>query len=190
MNGVIEKNTRGDGAGGANTTVNGTAFEKLTWNGDRLLLMGFVKEKYYLRKKIDADRDIIFLPQSSLVKYCRSEFNVALVRKPDEAYLFRNGDKYLLKILEKKTQNGAGSVDTKLCADTWFKEEYHEFLGPRFTIEYAFCLSSGLQKMYLSNTSKWPVMRKMHARHGTTVLFGEDPDYFARLDEWISTSFV
>lgn len=182
--------TRGDGAGGANTTMNGVAFEKLTWNGDRLLTKGYVSEKYYLRKKIDDVREIIFLPQSSLIKYCRSEFNVTLVRKPDEAYLFRNGDKYLLKILEKKTQNGAGSVDTKLCADEWFKEEYYEYLGSQFTIEYAFCLSAGLQKMYLSNTSKWPVMRKLHTRHGTAILFGEDPDYFDKLDEWISTSFV
>lgn len=181
---------RGTGAGGANTTKNGTAFEKVTWNGDRLISLGFIKEKYYLRKKIDSEREIIFLPQKSLKRYCKEKFNVTLFRNPDEAYLFRNGAKYLLKILEKKAQNTEGSVDTKLCADTWFKEEYQECLGSQFTVEYAFCLSKWLRQRYLSANSKWPVMRKLHARHGTTVLFGEDADYFSKLDEWIKTSFV
>lgn len=181
---------RGTGAGGANTTKNGTAFEQATWNGDRLKSVGFVPEKYYLRKKIDDDREIIFLPQKSLKRYCKEKFNVTLFRNPDEAYLFRNRTKYLLKILEKKTQNTEGSVDTKLCADTWFKEEYQECLGSAFTVEYAFCLSAWLRAKYVSTQSKWPIMRRLHARHGTPVLFGEDPDYFTKLDEWIKTSFV
>lgn len=181
---------RGTGAGGQNTTKNGSEFENITWNGDRLVQQGFLKESYYLRKKIDDVREIIFLPQKSLDKYCKSKFGVELVRKPDEAYLFRNGDKYLLKILEKKAQNTSGSVDTKLCADEWFKEEYKESLGPNFTIEYAFCISNWLKQEYISDKSKWPIMRKLHARHGTTVLFGEDPDYFTHLDDWIKTSFV
>jgi len=181
---------KGTGAGGANTVKNGAAFETLTWNWDRLIFSGFIEEKYYLRKKIDNDREIIFLPQKSLPRYCNERFNVKLFRRPDEAYLFRNGNKYLLKILEKKAQNTEGSVDTKLCADEWFKEEYRECLGPQFTVEYAFCLSSWLQKEYTSDTGKWPLMRKLHQRHGTTVLFGEDPDYFTKLAEWIKTSFV
>lgn len=181
---------RGTGAGGAATTKNGSAFENLTWNENRLLAQGFVKKDYYLQKKIDDNREIIFLPQKKLPKYCKAKFNVNLFRKPDEAYLFRNGTKYLLKILEKKAQNTDGSVDTKLCADEWFKEEYTECLGPDFTVEYAFCLSKWFQGEYNSDKGKWPVMRKLHARHGTTVLFGEDPDYFTKLDDWISTSFV
>jgi hypothetical protein len=181
---------RGIGAGGANTTKNGGAFENVTWNGDRLIAMGFINEKYYLWKKIDSEREIIFLPQKSLKRYCKEKFKVDLFRNPDEAYLFRNGSKYLLKVLEKKAQNTEGSVDTKLCADTWFKEEYQECLGPKFTIEYAFCISEWLQERYLSLKGKWPVMRRLHERHGTTVLFGDDPDYFSKLDDWIKTSFV
>ena len=181
---------RGTGAGGANTTKNGGAFETLTDNSNRLLADGFIKEKYYLRKKIDDEREIIFLPQKKLPKYCRDKFAAELFRRPDEAYLFRNGTKYLLKILEKKAQNTEGSVDTKLCADEWFKEEYRECLGPNFTVEYAFCLSKWLQTEYQSDKGKWPMMRRLHERHGTAVLFGEDPDYFTHLDAWISTSFV
>jgi hypothetical protein len=181
---------RGTGAGGANTTKNGAAFEQATCNRERLMGQGWVREGYYLRKKIDSEREIIFLPQKSLKRYCKEKFNVALFRDPDEAYLFRNQTKYLLKILEKKAQNTEGSVDTKLCADTWFKEEYQECLGPDFTVEYAFCLSAWLRAKYLSDRSKWPMMRRLHARHGTTVLFGEDADYFVKLDDWIKTSFV
>ena len=181
---------KGTGAGGANTTKNGSAFEKLTWNWDRLISAGFVEEKYYLRKKIDDDREIIFLPQKSLPRYCKEKLNVELFRNPDEAYLFRNGAEYLLKILEKKNQNGPGSVDMKLCADEWFKEEYQECLGPQFTVEYAFCLSKWFQNKYLSDVLKWRTWRTLHVRHGTAILFGEDPDYFTKLDDWIRTSFV
>lgn len=186
---------RGTGAGGAATTKNGSAFETLTWNGDRLLTAGFTKIKlgkihYCLRKEIDNDREIIFLSQWALRTYCKLNLDKIIDRRPDEAYLFRNGDKYLLKILEKKAQNGSGSVEDKLGLAAWMKREYKWSLGPQFTVEYAFCVDNWLKNKITTGNGKFAPWRHLHAEEGTTVLFGEDPDYFTKLDDWISTSFV
>jgi hypothetical protein len=125
------------------------------------------------------------MTQNGLKSYVKHFHHKELFREPDEAYLFRNGDKYTLRILEKKNQNGSGSVDTKLCAGQWFKDEYKECLGDGFTIEYAFCVSSYLKKEYLSDTPKFRTMRKLHAEQSISVLFGDDEDYFTTLDAWL-----
>jgi hypothetical protein len=185
---------RGTGAGGANTNVTGIAFETKTDNESRLLNSGWIKKPipgakgkyaYYLEKVIDADHTICYMTQNGLKSYCKHFHNKELFREPDEAYLFRNGTQYKLRVLEKKNQNGAGSVDTKLCAGQWFKDEYKECLGDGFTIDYAFCVSSYLKKEYLSDTPKFRTMRKFHAAQGVRMLFGDDNDYFTTLDAWL-----
>lgn len=163
------------------------SFERFTDNTARLVRAGWARRDFYLRKRISKARELVFLPQRSLPRYCETHFKVKLFRKPDEAYLIHHGNsRYTLKVLEKKSQKVGGSVDTKLCADQWFREEYQELLGPNFKIEYALCLSKWLQDQYQSDKGKWPVMRKLHARHGTRVFFGEDPDYFKQIDEWVT----
>ena len=185
---------RGTGAGGANTNATGIAFETKTDNESRLLNSGWVKKPipgakgkyaYYLEKIIDADNTICYMTQNGLKSYCKHFHNKDLFREPDEAYLFRNGTQYTLRVLEKKNQNGAGSVDTKLCAGQWFKDEYKECLGDGFTIEYAFCVSSYLKKEYLSDTPKFRTMRKLHSGQSVRMLFGDDNDYFTTLDTWL-----
>lgn len=186
---------RGTGAGGANTNLNGIAFEDKTDNSSYLLKNGFIqkpipgssgKYAYYLEKILDGDRSIIFTKQNGLKNYMKHFHNKELFREPDEAYLFRNGTLYVLYILEKKNQNGAGSVDVKLCAAQWFKDEYKECLGNNFTVEYGFCLSNFLKKEYESDTPKWKTMRTLHNRASIRVLFGDDADYFTKLNEWLS----
>jgi hypothetical protein len=182
---------KGTGAGGANTNATGIAFETKTDNESRLLSSGWVKKlipsakgkyAYYLE---NADNTICYMTQNGLKSYVKHFHNKELFREPDEAYLFRNGDKYTLRVLEKKNQNGPGSVDTKLCAGQWFKDEYKECLGEQFVIEYAFCISSYLKKEYLSDTPKFRTMRKLHAEQSISVLFGDDEDYFTTLDAWL-----
>ena len=110
-----------------------------------------------------------------------------MCRHPDEAYLFRNGDKYTLKILEKKNQNTSGSVDTKLMTARDFIEEYEDSIeDPNFTVHYAFCVSDFLKKDYTSDKKKWVLLRGRHKKYGIMVLFGDDPDYYETLDAWIN----
>jgi len=177
---------RGTGAGGAQTNVNGKSFEEKTLNRARLLANGFSERdgNTYLAND---DGSIVYLSQGALKKYFKNVFKIEMFRCPDEAYLIRRGDRYLLKILEKKNQNVAGSVDTKLLAGPGFIEEYKECLGPQFDVEYAFCLSAFLKKSYVSDQLKYTILRRINARHGIQVFFGDDADYFTHLDEWLRT---
>jgi len=169
---VISVVNKGTGAGGANTTKNGKAFEEKTSNEPRLLSFGFVKHNipskkgkkakydYYLEKSTK-DGSIVYLTQGGMASYFMWKFNIEMVRHPDEAYLIQRGDTYILRVLEKKNQNVKGSVDTKLLAGPGMLEEYQlcieDLLSseddatsskiPRkanFTVQYAFCLSAFL----------------------------------------------
>jgi len=190
---------RGTGAGGANTNVTGKSFEQKTENETRLLANGFVrkqipgckknsKSSFYLMKETDPTESIVYLTQYGLKKYFKHFFKKEMCRRPDEAYLFRTGDKYTLKVLEKKNQNEDGSVDTKLMTARDFIEEYEDSIeDSNFTIRYAFCISDFLKKDYISDGKKWALLRNRHKKYGIAVLFGDDPNYYETLDVWINS---
>ncbi len=187
---------RGTGAGGSNTNLYGKAFEKKTDNEPRLLLNGFVREiipgcstkyGYYLVKEISPTESITYLTQGGLKAYFKHFFNIEMCRSPDEAYLFKNRETYTLKILEKKNQNTPGSVDTKLLAGNGFIEEYKYFLGEKFNVCYAFCISDFLKKDYIADCKKSRALRHINEKYNIAVLFGDDSDYFETLDVWISS---
>ena len=190
---------KGTGAGGANTNVTGKSFEQKTENETRLLEAGFTRKPipgyekntegsfYYLIKETSPTESVVYLTQGGLKKYFEHFFKKELCRHPDEAYLFRNGDQYTLKILEKKNQNKSGSVDTKLMTARDFIEEYEDSIeDPNFTVHYAFCVSDFLKKDYTSDKKKWVLLRGRHKKYGIMVLFGDDPDYYETLDAWIN----
>ena len=188
---------KGTGAGGANTNATGKSFEQKTENETRLLASGFIRKEipgcektktgYYLVKETTTtpDQSIVYLTQGGLKAYFNHFFKKEMCRHPDEAYLFRNGDNYTLKILEKKNQNGSGSVDTKLLAGLGFIKEYEILLGEGFAVKYAFCISSFMKKDYTSDCVKSKALREINKTYGISVLFGEDPDYYETLDNWI-----
>ena len=190
---------KGTGAGGANTNVTGKSFEQKTENETRLFASGFTRKPipgyekntegsfYYLIKETSPTESVVYMTQGGLKKYFEHFFKKELCRHPDEAYLFRNGDKYTLKILEKKNQNTSGSVDTKLMTARDFIEEYEDSIeDPNFTVHYAFCVSVFLKKDYTSDKKKWVLLRGRHKKYGIMVLFGDDPDYYETLDAWIN----
>ena len=187
---------KGTGAGGANTNFTGKSFEQKTENETRLLASGFIRKQipgcekaktgYYLVKETtNPDQSIVYLTQGGLKAYFNHFFKKEMCRHPDEAYLFRNGDNYTLKILEKKNQNGSGSVDTKLLAGLGFIKEYEILLGEGFAVNYAFCISSFMKKDYVADCVKSKALREINKTYGIAVLFGEDPDYYETLDTWI-----
>jgi hypothetical protein len=186
---------RGTGAGGANTNLNGKTFEKKTENESRLLSNGFVRKQvpgkkginnFYLEKVESPTKSTVYLTQGGLKTYFKHFFNKDMCRSPDEAYLFRNGDTYTLKVLEKKNQNTAGSVDTKLLAGKGFIDEYEYLLGDTFKVHYAFCISEFLKKDYVADTPKSKALRHINQKYGITVLFGDDENYYETLDAWIN----
>jgi len=198
------KKNKGTGAGGANTNVNGKSFEMKTSNEPRLLESGFVRKNipgvgdknktgFYLVKEMSPTTAVVYLTQGGLKAYFKHFFGKEMCRCPDEAYLFKHGcddgASYTLKILEKKNQNTSGSVDTKLLAGKAFIDEYIYCLGgdggTPFTVEYAFCINEYLKKDYIADTKKSEALRFIHKKHGISVLFGDDPDYFEKLDAWL-----
>jgi hypothetical protein len=187
---------KGTGAGGANTNVNGKSFENKTENESRLLSNGFIRKNipdcntkygFYLIKEISSTESIIYLTQGGLKAYFFHYFKKEMCRSPDEAYLFRNGDTYTLKILEKKNQNTAGSVDTKLLAGKGFIDEYEFLLGENFTVRYAFCISAYLKKDYITDSVKSKALRYINKKYGIAVLYGDDDNYYEMLDTWINS---
>lgn len=186
---------KGTGAGGANTNANGKKFEEKTSNEPYLLANGykrvaFSKNKYdyMLEKTLEDGRKIMFFTQTGLKNYCNPKFGTQLFRKPDEAYLIQKGDSYTLKILEKKDQNGPGSVDTKLLAGPGFIAEYKYLLGPKFQVEYAFCVSSFLQNKYQTESPEAKSLRQYLQEHNIPLLFGDAEDYFMKLNQWLMRS--
>jgi hypothetical protein len=189
---------RGTGAGGANTNKSGKTFEQKTENESRLLAAGFIKKpiveknkakfNYFLERIISPTSSVVYLTQGALKLYFKSVFSVEMHRCPDEAYLIRRGDKYLLMILEKKNQNVADSVDTKLTAGNGFIRDYKKCLkeaAESFDVQYAFCISDFLKQDYVSDCQKFKNLREILEEDGIAVLFGDDEDYYEHLDAWI-----
>jgi hypothetical protein len=184
---------RGTGAGGAATNANGKSFEDKTNNEERLAAAGWTrhaigsskgKSAFYLQSP---DGRVKYVSQSGLKAYAAAVWSKELFRCPDEAYIIETPSGTVLKILEKKNQNGPGSVDQKLGLGNWFKREYKKALGNTIvSVEYAFCISSYLKTETQSNTTKWNVARELLAEDSIAILFGDDADYFHHLDTWIS----
>ena len=166
---------RGTGAGGATTNVNGLNFEQKTSNEPRLLSDGFVRSQipgckgkfgYCLAKD-----EVVYVTQNGLKNYVRDKFEIELSREPDEAYIRKDGDTYVLKVLEKKNQNVEGSVETKLMTGPAFVDEYEFCLGDKFRVEYAFCLSDFLKQKYMSDDKKFVSLRRFNEKHEIRVFF-------------------
>ena len=184
---------RGTGAGGAGTNASGLPFEEKTANQRRLQEQGYSmvamrgggKFSYYMEKD-----GVVFMTKGGLKTYMKEKFGVEIFREPDEAYLIRDPESRVtqLKVLEKKNQNMEGSVDTKLLAGPGFVEEYKWCLNSQeIHVDYAFCVSSFLKEKIMSDKPKWRALRDINKKYGITVLFGEDEDYFQKLDEWIKS---
>ena len=186
---------RGTGAGGANTNANGKPFEDETSNEPRLLADGFRKTVlsrtskygYYLTGQYD-DYSVVFMSQTGLKAYIKTEFGIDLWRCPDEAYLikFNNPDERpILKILEKKEQSGEGSVETKLMSGAAFRREYEIALGDRCIVNYAYCVNQFLKNKLESNKRKYNTLKQILEEDNIPMFYGKDADYFKKLDEWI-----
>jgi hypothetical protein len=196
---MSETQNKGTGAGGSTTNHNGFAFENKTDNESRLISNGFIrknitgKEKtkygYYFEKR-DAKHTIHFMTQNGLKYYMEYFHQKELFREVDEAYVIRDNltGTITVKILEKKNQNGSGSVEDKLCLGHHFKfVEYPSCLGEKFQVEYAFCISTFLKKIYNSDHKKWKIIKESNEKNNIPVLFGDDDDYYSKLDEWINS---
>jgi hypothetical protein len=189
---------KGTGAGGAKTNENGKNFEELTNNETRLISQDFKKtiiEKkkkfgYFLYKNVD-EFEIIFMLQSGFKTYFKDIYNINFFRNPDEAYVIKSKNGITIKILEKKNQNVDGSVDTKLLAGPSFKDEYELVANDNdskiiFKVEYAFCLSNWFKEQKKKELYKYKILEIILNKSNIKIFYGEDEDYYEKLDSWIN----
>ena len=173
-------------------------FEEKTSNQDRLLGMGYMKNRFtnkpkirydYYLSKTDEEKTVYFVLQNGLKMYMKNKYNIELFRCPDEAYIieYNNGRK-VIKILEKKEQNVDGSVETKLWSGPSLKREYELALENKFEVFYGFCVNEFLQNKLVSVDKKYVILNTIFNESNITVLFGDDENYFETLDRWLSNS--
>jgi hypothetical protein len=170
---------RGTGAGGGATNASGKPFEELTSIEPKLLELGFQHVKAGKKSYLTKD-NVAFLTQGTLKAYVKQEFDKNVNRNPDEAYLIKRPDCHVLRILEKKNQNGAGSVSDKLYNGPSFVEYYEWALGEGFKVEYAYCLSPFLEELY----KKDAFLQHFYIKHNIKVFFSSDPEYFTKVGSW------
>jgi hypothetical protein len=181
-----KKTNKGTGAGGVNTNVYGKKFEETTNNYQRLIDEGYEDHEGYLEKVFE-DKKIIYLTQGGMKKYKLLKQH-KLFRNPDEAYIIKYNDgRKVIKILEKKEQNKEGSVETKLWAGHSLKREYEIMLGDTWEVNYAFCVNDFLKKKLVSKKDKYITLNIILNESNIPVMFGDDDDYYYKLDEWINS---
>jgi len=125
--------------GGANTNVNGLAYESLVCLNQYLTNKGFtILDDIVYR---DGEKVGQILSKHKLYKYLPKEQSKILSKKllPDQAILV--GD--TLYVIEVKNQNGAGSVDEKLQTCDFKKKQYTRLMKPsNIKVEYYYRLNS------------------------------------------------
>lgn len=195
----MEVSNKGTGAGGANTNLYGKQFEENTNNTARLLYQGFMKiplpqtksknpksSGHYLSKTFDGDKHVVFVLQNGLKKYMKHKYNIDVFRCPDEAYIIEyTSGKKVIKIVEKKEQRVDGSVETKLWSGPSLKREYELVLGNDFEVHYAFCVSEFLNKKLQSDDKKYTILQTILQENNIVCLFGDECDYFEKLEAWL-----
>ncbi len=189
MSKIINKGT---GAGGAKTNHNGLSFETKTSFENILDKLEYVKKEIEIKnsKGVYYEKDnIIYFKKHGFKLYFQKEFNIITYRQPDEAYLIKSDNKYILKILEKKNQNVKGSVAEKLKTGAFNRREYELMVNNteyNFTVVYCFCVSKFLEKDLELNTPKSKNIKKIMEEDKVGLLYGDNDNYIDKLCEWIN----
>jgi hypothetical protein len=184
---------KGTGAGGPNTNFYGKKFEERTDNEPNLLLKGFEKKRltrskfgYYMEGQINGIQ-MVFVKQNGFKTYMQKIHKIECIRCPDEAYIIKCGDRFHVVVIEKKEQNVAGSVETKLWSGPALKREYEIILGDKFTVSYSFTLSQFFQEKFSSTEKKYTVLKQILDESDIPIFYGDDEQYQTQLEKYIVT---
>ncbi len=180
---------KGTGAGGASTNASGKPFEEKTSIIPELVRLDFKKKifgngkkDYYYIKEFN-DKKVLFLEQNGFKKYIEQTFNKNIRRKPDEAFIIEQNNIITIKILEKKNQNGEGSVFDKIFNGPMIKEEYQYHLGDKFKVEYSYCLSDYFKNKL--NDSYFDYYKKLCTKENINIFYADDQNYLTNISNWV-----
>ena len=179
---IIPKN-RGSGAGGANTNLNGLAFENKT--SLKKYIINIRKENGFPVVKFpECDKEFIYLSKCQLQKYMKYKGEMTDAPKmhgakePDQCYV--NESNKNLFILEDKFQQTTGSVVEKIQTVNAKIDNYKEQY-PTYNIKYIYCLSNWFKNNIQAEL-------KFLEKHNIPIFWGDDKNFHKNLIEYISKS--
>jgi hypothetical protein len=194
MNEIINKGT---GAGGARTNHNGLAFENKT-NFEKILLeqkweKKFLDKTHYYLELVKNNEYLYWMCKYSFQVFVLKHFGLKktdIFRQPDEVFIKINEKNINVYVIEKKNQNGEGSVEEKLRTGSFIRKEYVKMLSSikdsNISVEYGYCVSKFLYDKYLSKKPKYNIMREILEEEKIPIFYGEDENYFSIVTKWIS----
>ena len=170
---------RGSGAGGAATNTNGLPFEEAT---DLATEYATIETTDCSKKIMFKGSDSVFITTKKakqrvpeLTPSLPKELQAHGTKLPDECFI--DQEKKVLFIIEKKSQNGSGSVCEKLqTAD--FKRKHYSKLFPEYSVVYFYCLSEWFRE-------KCKAELEFLDEIGVRVFWGSDKDYKQKVVEFI-----
>jgi hypothetical protein len=180
---------KGTGAGGANTNKNGLSYEEITNLSTNYVEVGIVNNGKTKCKSIKFDSyDNVYISgnKSQLHSYMNfiNEKNNTIIpaagcKEPDEYYIDNNTKQ--LFIIEKKNQNGNGSVDEKLQTCV-FKKLHYSKLFPNYKIHYIYCLAEWF------NRDEYKSVRDYINDNEIPLFWGSDVDYKTKIIKYINAA--
>lgn len=184
---------KGAGAGGENTTKNGSEFEDKTNNFKRLekqdkwvkktMVNNPKKEFHYSLTKEFEDRTVVHVKQSGFRHYMK-KFDIDIDKNPDEAYFISYHDTQTTRvvILEKKRQDVSGTTMDKIWGAPSIKQVYQLLLGDNFIVESVYTINTYLYNELDKTAWTKEFKYTIFPSHNIPLLCGDDNDYYDRLD--------
>ena len=178
---------KGTGAGGAKTNKNGLSYEDMTVikESDRYKYTDSLKVKTKMIQRVIIDGELhIKIKKAELKLYMNEnkKYNTESEKasQPDECYI-NETDKTnpILFIIEKKFQNGSGSVCEKIQSPDFKLWQYGRTF-PGYEIVYIYCLSSWF------NENCKAELEYLEYKN-IPVFWGNDPEYKTKITHFITS---
>jgi hypothetical protein len=170
---------KGTGAGGANTNKNGLAYEELTDLSEKF------KKNIPIKKGINEvefegyERKLIQASKDNLKKYMKEigELNEQIkpapgCKEPDEAYV--DPEQKIVFIIEKKFQQGPGSVDEKIQTSDYKLYHYKKLFPNYKKIYYMYCLSDWFKRDEYKDSLIYLEEKKVPVFWGSSETYKQD----------------
>jgi hypothetical protein len=178
---------KGTGAGGANTNRNGLSYENITSLEEHMVIVK--EDKKYKTKTVkfhQSEKEFVNANKKSFQKFMESinEYieifkPVSGCKQPDEVYIDEAGKKIF--IIEKKFQQGSGSVDEKIQTGQ-FKLYYFSKNIPNYRIYYIYCLSDWFKK------EEYKCVLEYLTDNGVYIFWGSDENYKTAMIDFMCNS--
>jgi hypothetical protein len=170
---------KGTGAGGANTNKNGLAYEELTDLTEKLkknipIKKGINEVEFegYERKWIQASKDNLKKYMKEIGELNENTTSAPGCKEPDEAYV--DPEQKIIFIIEKKFQQGPGSVDEKIQT-SHFKLKHYKKLFPNYNkIYYMYCLSDWFKRDEYKSSLEYLEDEKIPVFWGSSETYKQD----------------